>query len=319
MKSKKGFEFSFAWLFAIIVGAVILFLAIYVTTRLIQTQRTVQDTELGKELGIVLNPLETSLETAKVSSITLPQPTRLFNECDEDLGTFGVQKISIATRLSIGEQWQAPGFPSSFRNKYLFSSDVVEGTKYIVFSKPFEMPFIVANLIYLFSDNDRFCFVDPPLELEKEIESLQIEQIAITSEVSSCPEETRKVCFRSSGCDIDVTLDVSGKIRGTLKKKFLDRVYFDSPSLFYAALFSSPLMYECQIQRLMHRTSELAGLYASKGTLLATKNCPSNIESDLALYAQQTFSLNRSSDLAAIAILSDQLRRKNSDLSCKLF
>ena len=318
MKSKRGFEFSFGWLFAVIVGAVILFLAIYTVTRLIQTQRTVQDTELGKELGIILNPLETSLETAKVSFISLPQETRIFNDCSLQ-GTFGVQKISIAARLSFGSDWQTPGFPSSFNNKYLFSQDVIEGKEYIVFSKPFEMPFSIANLIYIFPKKESYCLIDPPREIENEMNDLGIEQITISSSASLCPPESKKVCFKSSGCDIDVTLDISGKIRGTIKKKFIDRVYFDSSALFYAALFSSPTLYECQLQRLMHRASEISWIYYDKNRLLSTKNCASNLENDLALYSQQTFSLNSSLDMTQIIITSENIGRKNNDLSCKLF
>lgn len=64
IKDKKAFEFSFGWIFAVIVGAVFIFLAIYASMKLLETQRNTQDTELGKKLGIILTPLETSLETA---------------------------------------------------------------------------------------------------------------------------------------------------------------------------------------------------------------------------------------------------------------
>src|SRR3989344_1332295 len=146
--NRRGFEFSFGWLFAIIVGAVIIFLAIYATTNLIKTEREIQDTELGKQLGIILNPIETALETGKASKISFPLETRLYNDCSLQ-GTFGSQKISTATKSGIGEKWLAPGEASTFRNKYLFSDKIVEDKNYIVFSKPLEIPFKIANLIYI--------------------------------------------------------------------------------------------------------------------------------------------------------------------------
>ena len=118
MINKKGFEFSFGWLFAIIVGAVIIFLAIYATTNLIKTEREIQDTELGKQLGIILNPIETALETGKASKISFPLETRLYNDCSLQ-GTFGSQKISTATKSGIGEKWLAPGEASTFRSSSL--------------------------------------------------------------------------------------------------------------------------------------------------------------------------------------------------------
>ena len=60
IKMKKGFlQISFAWLFAIIVGIFILFLAIYGVTKLINVGQYQIDSETAKNLGILLNPLET--------------------------------------------------------------------------------------------------------------------------------------------------------------------------------------------------------------------------------------------------------------------
>ena len=69
-KNKNGFlEIPFAWLFSIVVGVVILFLAIFLTVRVTQTQETRLDATTAKEIGILLNPLETIFETAKTTSL----------------------------------------------------------------------------------------------------------------------------------------------------------------------------------------------------------------------------------------------------------
>ncbi len=318
MMNKKAFEFSFPWLFAIIVGAVIIFLAIYASTKLIKTQRTIQDTELGKELGIILNPIETSFETGKAQKISFPFQTRIFNEC-KTLSTFGSQKISTATKSGIGEEWQAPGEQSTFYNKYLFSENVIEGKDHTIFSKPFEMPFKIANLIYIWPETDKYCFINPPGAMEDEINDLKLKGFSIASKQSECPIETKRVCFTSTGCDIDITLDVSGKIRGTAKKKNSDRVYFESQALLYGAIFADSKTYECQVTRLMKRTSELSWLYYSKTSFLSSKGCSSNLEADLLSFANQTFSINSSSQLRNIAFDSENIGRKNNELNCQLF
>ena len=157
--NKKALEFSFSWIFAIIVGAVIIFLAVYASTEFIKTEKTKQDTVLGKQLGIILTPIETNLETGKITKISIPEETRIYNECKSSQGTFGTQKISLATKL-LNDEWGKPGFPSTFNNKYIFSQDVIEGKEYFDFVKPFNMPFKIADLIYLWPSDENFCFVN---------------------------------------------------------------------------------------------------------------------------------------------------------------
>ena len=78
---KKGYlQISFAWLFAIIVGGFILVLAIYTVIQIIDSENMVIDAKTGKEIGILLNPLETGFEEGKTSSFTVPVETRIFNE-----------------------------------------------------------------------------------------------------------------------------------------------------------------------------------------------------------------------------------------------
>jgi len=316
IKNKRAFEFSFSWLFAIIMGAVIIFLAIYAANKFIGTERAKQDTELGKELGIILLPIETGLETAKTSKISFPFETRLYNDCISS-NVFGSQKISTATKSGIGNAWEKPGLASTFYNKYIFSEKILEGKDYFVFSKPFEMPFKIASLIYLWPKDEQFCFIAPPNEIQEEITDLQLENIFI----DNCPPKAKKVCFTGSGCDIDVTLlGSSSEIKGSLKRKYSNKVYFETTALFYGAIFADPEIYECQVKRLMKRASELSLIYYAKSTLLSPKGCSSNLESSLVSYANQTFSINNSLDLISyISQDSDSLRRRNNDLDCKLF
>ena len=312
MMNKRGIEMSFAWLFAIIAGAVIIFLAIYATIQLVGSEKNVQNTEVGKQLGILLNPIETSLESAKFATIKLNSETRLYNICSS-AGTFGTQGISAAVKSGVGEQWpNLPGTESSFYNKYIFSEDIVQGTEYYIFVKPFEFPFKIADLSFIWPDSEEYCFVDTPREIESEVEDLQLKNVQISSDIKNCTPSSKKVCFASSGCDIDVSLTSK-----SVKKQ--DKTIFYEGDLIYGAIFSSPDVYECQIKRLMKRVSEIALLNVAKTQYLSVKGCNANLESDLAKFASMAQAMNSSLDLRGLASDANNLEGRDSLLSCKMW
>lgn len=315
MINKKGFEFSFAWIFAIIVGAVFIFLAIYGVTNFIKQQRGISDTFAGKEIGIILSPVETSLESGKTNQISFSAETRVYNDC-KTKGNFGSQGISVAMKSGIGQEWPEPGQPSIFYNKYIFSTSTVEGKKAMVLAKPFNMPYKVADIILLWGVEEEYCFVNPPREIEDEIEDLSIYGINVTSSKANCKKDSKKVCFGSTGCDMDVDLHLK-----TVKKYKQTLYYSDDKenALLYGAIFSDPGIYECQVKRLMKRASELALLYRAKSETLSPRGCSSNLESDLIIYSNQTSAFNSSIALDGIKYSADELGRRNNALSCKLF
>ena len=130
---KNGFlQISFAWLFALIVGGFILFLAIYASTSIVKTERTSIDASTAKEIGVLLNPLETGFETGKTNSITLPSETRIFNRCNNN-GFFGRQILKISQKNF--NKWTDTNVNVGFSNKYIFSENYVQGKKFFLFSK----------------------------------------------------------------------------------------------------------------------------------------------------------------------------------------
>ena len=186
MINKRGFEFSFAWIFAIIVGAVILFIAIFAATRLIDTSQTEQEAKISEQLGIILNPIETNLEDTKYAVIGFSDETKVFNSCRET-GSFGRQGISTSTRSSIGKEFKDPGIENFFFNKYLFSNNVEQGKNLYLIVKPFEMPYKIADLI--FASSDSYCFVDAPNDVEEDILDLGVEHVKTTSQDEDCERE----------------------------------------------------------------------------------------------------------------------------------
>ncbi len=299
-------EISFSWLFAILAGIFILFLAIYITTRVISTEQTVNDAKTGKEIGILLNPLETGFgTTAKVTFFTLPVETRIYNKCD-DTGVFGKQGIQISQQSF--NKWTETNINTQFPNKYIFSETYVEGKKVYVFSKPFDFPFKAADLIYMFSSLKEYCFIDPPEEIEDEISDLNQKNLLL----ENCPKNSIKVCFDSEDCDINVDYDL-----GYVEKDG-KRVSFVGDALMYAAVFSEKEVYECQLKRLMKRIGNLALLYKNKAEFISKQGCNSNL--NLAALSSPATNFKSSVDLGLIGTIAEEINTENEmNEGCRLW
>ena len=244
MKNKGFLQISFQWLFAIVVGIVILFLTIYGVTRLIGLGERTQEMKGSKELGILLNPLETGFEEAKSSIVELQVNTRIYASCD-DFGDFGKQGIRISQESF--NKWPEPSEEVVFYNKYIFSEYPVEGKIMYLFSKPFEFPFKVANLIYMTSADKTYCFKNAPEDIQDELENLDMGNI----QLDDCLSNSISICFESE-IDCDIVVNYLNKY----VDKSEERAYFEGDALMYAAIFSEPPIYECQLKRLMKRVKK---------------------------------------------------------------
>jgi len=305
MRHKRAMQLPFAWIFAALIGAFILFLAIYIAVKLINTGETETDLKTGNEIGILLNPLETGFQSSQTTFINIPAETRIYAGCLEK-GTFGEQTIKIS-QLSF-KKWTDTNIKVSFQNKYIFSRNYSEGKKFFLFSKPFEMPFKVADLVYLSSSKEKYCFIDAPKNIKDELDSLGQENIA----TEDCSTDSTNVCFSYGGsCDINV--DYTAKV--VAKKS--DRLYFEGDALMYAAIFSEKQTYECHVKRLMQRLEQLSLLYREKATWVSRKDCNSNL--NLASLAAVANNFQDSRDLLSLGIIADGIKRDNEFADCKLW
>ncbi len=306
--NRNGFlEIPFSWLFAIIIGSIIIFLAIFAVTKISQTQEIAIDAQTSKQIGILLNPLETSFETAKTTSMILPSETRIFNRCNNN-GYFGRQIIKVSQK-SFGK-WTETDVGVGFSNKYIFSEEFVEGKKFYLFSKPFNLPFKVADVIYLTSSEKMYCFGGAPDEIEDELENLN--QTNIFTEISDCPDDSIRVCF-SGDCDIKVNTGL-----GYVEKRG-EKMYFDDDSLMFAAIFSDPFVYECQLKRLMQRGSQLSQLYIEKANFISREECFSNADSQLLLLASLENNFGSSVNLNSLTGIAKDVQSINKVADCKLW
>lgn len=303
---KSGFQISFSWLFAIIVGAFIIFLAIYGVVRFSDTGGQVSNAEISNEIGILLNPLETGFESGTVTSISTPVNTRIYNRCDT-FDNFGHQRIQVSQEVR--GSFTDTGLEAEFENKYIFSEGYVEGSEFLMFSKPFEFPFKFADLIFMSSSRENYCFSGAPENIIKELEDLGQQNIF----TEDCPIGSVDVCFNSFGDDCNVSVKYSS---GEVIKND-ETMYFETDALMYAAIFSESSVYECQVQRLMMRGGELLDIYSRKLSIASNQGCSNEIETSS--FSSVLNGVQASIDLSNAAAAAENIERQNSRARCKLW
>ena len=320
MNKKAYLEISFSWMFAIIVGVIILFLAIYFLTSFIKTGQKEQELKASKEIGILLNPLEIGFEQGKQTKLTTSVNTRINPSCDLS-GNFGRQRISVKEETY--GKWSESDDRVVFQNKYVFSEENVEGKQFYLFSKSFESPFKVSSIIYLFPTKESYCFIDAPSNIEDEIKNLNFENIFLEDSLNpgDCSGDETQVCFNSyEECNINVDYsEGQGKIT-----KGEQNLYFYDDSLMYAAIFSNQETYECQLRRLLMRTKILTQIYNSKLTLSSLSDCQNYLSTDLTLFENKINAYliddeRTSSSLEDIFKDAKILNRNNRYSNCRLW
>jgi len=267
MKKRGAFDFSFSWLFALIVGAFILFLAIIFISKFSATQADFIDTKNSKEISVLLNPLETGFEESGKTVLTLPTSSRLSSRCSI-AGDFGSQTLNL--RSENYDKYSENTNEISFHNKYIFFENNIKGKNFYIFSKPFNFPFKVATLNYIIPISQKYCFIGEYKDIrdiKDELTKVNLSNLvfvnSVTSSIDECPAKSIKVCFNKDypRCSIFVDTTTFGQF---VQKGEKSLYYEGNIALLFAAIFSDPALYECQLQRLLQRASSLANLYYKK-------------------------------------------------------
>lgn len=313
--NKKAIEFAFSWIFAFIAGAFILLLAIYATSKFVGTQENVLYTETAARIVSLLDPYETGLGSGKSADINFKVDSAIYNEgcSSSENKPFGKQFISFSEK-TFGNEYSKKGNKIAIYNKYVFMEDSSEGKSFIMFSKPFFMPFKVSDIIVLLSRD--YCFYDVPDEIIRDLgppPGLDIKLVHFPNSTQKC--DGVKVCF-ASGKDCDIKVSIAEKYVEKNNKKMY---FYDS--LIYGAIFSSPEAYECNVKRLINKINELGLVYIDKIKIIERKQCQSNVESKLMTLMNNAKQISYSRDLTVLGELSDEINSINdaANPGCKLF
>lgn len=321
---KRG-QFSFVWIFAILAGGSILVLAIYGAIQTGETLRYGSDTAAAKSLSILIDPLEAGFAEGSFGKIIFRQETRINNICLND-GEFGRNDISVATRSDVGEEWNLAGGASSVHNKYIFSKEKNEGNEFYVFSKSFKFPYKVSDLIFMSSNT--YCLLNAPEVIEEEVLGLGIENIVFSprddsGEPDNCGVGDERVCF-SGGTDCDMIIYGycngggcdSVYDEGVVTKAGYDLEYVGS--LIWGAIFSDRLVYECNVERLMFRTGNIAKVLSEKADLMDIRGCGTNLKGDLNTWRGMVDGVG-SDELRGLNEYAEDLGTKNDRELCGMW
>lgn len=318
--NKKGIEVSFDWIFALVVGAIIIILAVYAAVKLVGSESKTSNTEIAAQLGVLLNPVEAGFVEGQVNHIDFPLKTKLFFSCDNK-GDFGRQRISTSAEMKMNNLEQ--GLNVSFANKYIFAENMVEGKVLLTFSKGFNMPFKVSDVIFVWSADEKYCFVDPINEVKDELTDLRAANVNVNKtlfvvdDVKDCAKGSKIVCFDQEVRNCSIFVDTTvGSVR---KGKYAKPVYYQG-NLIYGAIFADPDVYECQIQRLMKKTSQMANIYLEKTRVSEGNGCGNAIMGDLTVYSERVKALTNSGELSQITDMAINLNDQNPGADeCKLW
>lgn len=318
----KKAQMEFAWIFAVIVGAIILFLAFYfVGTRLLGQQYE-QTTIQAQSLDILLNPFSQFGEIKVMSQniVTLAQLANLTIDCNHD--GLGDNTLTLT-------QKNTAGIPKTARDKYIFAEQNLETKKFQALSMPFEMPWRVADIVILWPYDKKYCFVKAPVFINESlgnetITGLNISSIIFVTSKNNCPENSIKVCFPDSSCDISVTISDSSNLghKGSTAKKGQGAIYFAGDAMLYASIFSGKELYNCNFQRLAARLESQTAIYKEKAIALSQKGCSATFNLDplknnaKSLSDAQTIGENLITNLWAAA---KQVSQQNDIADCSLY
>ena len=178
-------------------------------------------------------------------------------------------------------------------------------------ARAFEFPFNVTDVIYLTSSEKKYCFLDPPEDIEDEISSLNQENLLL----KNCPENSISVCF-TSGNDCDINVNHGSRY----VDKNSERMYFYTNALMYSAIFSEKEIYECQLKRVMQRGEQLTLLYLDKAEFISREGCNTNLNQELLELSNLERGFSGSENFNNYIIsLTENLKTRNKIAECRLW
>ncbi len=315
IKAKKAQMPAFAWLFSIIVGAVILFLAFFFVTQYgKQVQQPTQQVILGSGINILLEPFTAigSLAEARSSILEFPASTYIEFGCNANADYSEIKAKNVEHRTF--------DLAKKTYDKYIFSQQITtkEKERLLGFSLPIRIPFYVATATILTKGN--YCFVNLPLHHKNTLEAIDDYihhtkyNFTYVSSAASCPPGYIKVC--TSGCDININcLSPSCTYGFVGNKPWLNE-------LLLAAIFSEEETYHCNLDRILERAKVLASIYKKKADSLQQKGCAmGGMTAALDLYVSEInkFKINKNNPSPLYNAIA-QIQNINSALSgdCKL-
>lgn len=323
MKGKKGM-IEFSWIFALVVGIVILFLAFYFIGSKFTERNVVAQYQTENSLDILFNPFSSfgGLGATSSKSVELPREEAIDFSCGLDSG-LGYDSVSVKTGALFGPE-------KKIYDKYLYSENFSDGKNYQIISKPFSMPWRVADLIYFIPKNKIYCFVSFG-DIEKEFgegedeTGMNISNFRFVDNPNKCKDDENQVITvcKVDGCNITVDSQYN-----QVKKRSSNIVsYYVGDALMYAAIFSDPVIYNCNLKRLAKRIGYQVDVYNAKAIEIGKRCSDTFSVSSLGASADALYDAKLPGDIknalfasqTSLADSAEQIKSINAQSRCHLF
>jgi len=288
---------QFAWIFSVIVGALILFFTFFFLSQYAkQVEKPSRQITIASGINILVEPFSAISNLAEIRAEILELPKNYVVEigCEKNYNTIKAKNIK-EKYFEISEK---------VYDKYIFSKTIntSKNNKFLVYSMPIEIPFHVGNAIVIVTEDA--CLKDLPYkknELKEVIEELEIEKIP-------------KINF--TGCDDKNKYNKGEGDYGNLGGKIWIR------NLVSAAVFSDKELYNCNLDRILDRAIKIADILKGKAEIASVYGCDyGNIVGILEEYKNKAEKLKGNQDLAEFYNIIKQLEDANRNLpiECRLF
>ncbi len=313
---KRG-EINFVTLFAIIAGIFILVSIIYGATKISDTKAYESNTKIAKQISVFLDPLQVGFATSSKGLIDFNQNVKMKNICDNYTNA-GMNKLSIST-LNSKKQFSDFSVPISIYDKYIFSHEEIEDSLIYTISRKFSYPYEVSDFIILIPSNTKYCFEDAPDKIIDSLSAFNLDNMLF----SNCKDDKDfiQICAGSSRCDVEVIglcndFSCSSKYDFGYIRKNRDYFYYVD-DLIYPAIFSDIENYNCNLERLIYKTSLVAELYSLKSYEMYKRGCVSNIDIDS--WMDKTKKMKEITDIIGYYEDSLNLKSQNKIAGCNLW
>jgi hypothetical protein len=282
IQRKGQIDIQFNWVFILLIGVIILSFFVGIAIWYKNTQEQ-------KISGLIVLELESLLKAAKESpktarETTLPDITLTFTCSPDDCSDYG-----CASDFSGG------GISRSTETEILFAPLTLSGTTLITWALEWQLPYKIANFLYVTADSVRYVIVydEDHQETAIAVTSLLAENSYITKETVRVEQPSdfsitdkndayvRIVAFLDKGSlsetAIDSALDekewdliyIDGsEDSGTITFNDGDAVYVGLPALLGAVFSSDLAFYQCNIKKAGLQATVVGEVYAARTAAL---------------------------------------------------
>ncbi|MBU2496638.1 MAG: hypothetical protein KJ767_01085 [Nanoarchaeota archaeon] len=317
MKYNKKGEMFLNWVLILIVGAVIIVFAVFFLQRITNVEEQKQDVLTQEYVDLLFNPFTTIGAVAEGYG----------KEFDFK------SEVQIDFKCVNGEERIYSGKASGRKIENLVYSSDLQTKKLLVFTKPFELPFRIGDLIFAFDAEQEYCLISDSSsdfvvdaifeDVEENLKNVKIERCDYNDAFCCNRLNNYKTISFVKGLVEDVNFYGQGLVSDTFA---YGEIYFNGGTeeetgisefiglpLIEAAIFSDKEIYDCNFERLMNKVSLVADIYEKKAGYLQTDECQ---YSTIISYLDEMQRAANEKDMENLYAAAVKLEQANKGLAC---